>query len=653
MNNKKVRLKSVADLEIEKIKFYVDSYQRGYRWTEDEVSDLLEDISEFSQKYYANNDVFYCLQPIIVTHTPEDDTWKVIDGQQRLTTLYLIAIYFKGVFPNVNIIDPYSISYKNKERLTSCIKEVSEFANTCEWNDEIKADLNSRYGDDIDCYYIIRAFGYICDKLNEERKDPVKIQSLINLNATFTNKTKIIWYDLQATSLKDETSSFRKINMGKIALTNAELIKALLLRNDKSDSDELSNYKKNIAVFWNNIEQELSDDRFWHFLTNAKREDYPNRIDFVFDVISQNINNEWETNDLTEDDKYIVKRSSNQNYFSFHVFSRYIDLLDSDDYVQTIWREVEEYFRMFKDWYSENKWYHLIGYYICISGNKYLDAVCDISKLYRNHTEGKKSAFVKSLTDLVNSSVRRIGKKTVPFKSTGDLKNYLNDEFIYPKNSKDIEKILLLYNIASTESIKNEYTRFPFYAYKNSEIHWSIEHINPQKEDKPKNETDRKEWLEKLSESVDEITVLQGDSDNKRKNIEALKNNIKEAHKKIINNETVDADVFSTLYDNVIDILDEDQGTDHTIRNLVLLDSGTNSCFSNSIFPVKRRLLIDAYKSSDVFIPICTRNVFFKAFPESKELLKWSQNDKNEYFESIVRTISHYLDLKETSDDGQ
>lgn len=118
---------------------------------------------------------------------------------------------------------------------------------------------------------------------------------------------------LQATSLKDETSSFRKINMGKIALTNAELIKALLLRNDKSDSDELSNYKKNIAVFWNNIEQELSDDRFWHFLTNAKREDYPNRIDFVFDVISQNINNEWETNDSTEDDKYIVKRSSNHN----------------------------------------------------------------------------------------------------------------------------------------------------------------------------------------------------------------------------------------------------------------------------------------------------------------------------------------------------
>ena len=63
--------------------------------------------------------------------------------------------------------------------------------------------------------------------------------------------------------------------------------------------------------------------------------------------------------------------------------------------------------------------------------------------------------------------------------------------------------------------------------------------------------------------------------------------------------------------------------------------------------------MIDAYKSSDVFIPICTRNVFFKAFPESKELLKWSQNDKNEYFESIVGTISHYLDLKETSDDGQ
>ena len=32
------------------MKFFIPSYQRGYRWTEQQVKDLLNDILEFSQK---------------------------------------------------------------------------------------------------------------------------------------------------------------------------------------------------------------------------------------------------------------------------------------------------------------------------------------------------------------------------------------------------------------------------------------------------------------------------------------------------------------------------------------------------------------------------------------------------------------------------
>ena len=39
--------------------FFIDSYQRGYRWGEEEVIRLLEDI-------YNNGDSSYCLQPIVV-----------------------------------------------------------------------------------------------------------------------------------------------------------------------------------------------------------------------------------------------------------------------------------------------------------------------------------------------------------------------------------------------------------------------------------------------------------------------------------------------------------------------------------------------------------------------------------------------------------
>ena len=38
-NNTEVKLKTIADMEDEKVKFFIDAYQRGYRWTESEVRD--------------------------------------------------------------------------------------------------------------------------------------------------------------------------------------------------------------------------------------------------------------------------------------------------------------------------------------------------------------------------------------------------------------------------------------------------------------------------------------------------------------------------------------------------------------------------------------------------------------------------------------
>lgn len=64
--------------------FFVPSYQRGYRWGSDEVKRLLDDI-------YSNGQSNYCLQPVVVRKLV--DSYELIDGQQRLTTLFLIYKY--------------------------------------------------------------------------------------------------------------------------------------------------------------------------------------------------------------------------------------------------------------------------------------------------------------------------------------------------------------------------------------------------------------------------------------------------------------------------------------------------------------------------------------------------------------------------------
>ena len=67
-------------------RFYVPAYQRGYRWGRVEVGKLLGDIWESRGKPYY-------LQPVVVKK--HGDEWELVDGQQRLTTLYLIFRYMK------------------------------------------------------------------------------------------------------------------------------------------------------------------------------------------------------------------------------------------------------------------------------------------------------------------------------------------------------------------------------------------------------------------------------------------------------------------------------------------------------------------------------------------------------------------------------
>ena len=98
MSENKIDLKSVKELL--GMHFFIPSYQRGYRWTKQQVLDLLNDIKGFAEKKKDEYE-FYCVQPLVVklmdnkekeqnNLNTNEDWYEVIDGQQRLTTIYLI-----------------------------------------------------------------------------------------------------------------------------------------------------------------------------------------------------------------------------------------------------------------------------------------------------------------------------------------------------------------------------------------------------------------------------------------------------------------------------------------------------------------------------------------------------------------------------------
>ena len=80
--HKDLQILSVGQLK--DLVFHIPSYQRGYRWERRQVRQLLEDIME------SPVNTPYYLQPIVVALIDDNGNYNLIDGQQRMTTLYLI-----------------------------------------------------------------------------------------------------------------------------------------------------------------------------------------------------------------------------------------------------------------------------------------------------------------------------------------------------------------------------------------------------------------------------------------------------------------------------------------------------------------------------------------------------------------------------------
>lgn len=105
--------KLVGDVKGE---FYIPSYQRGYRWGVDEVNRLLDDI-------YTNGDKNYCLQPVVVRR--RGNQFELIDGQQRLTTIYILLQYIKKEFKERIPIE-YSLTYETRKKSTEFLSNINK-----------------------------------------------------------------------------------------------------------------------------------------------------------------------------------------------------------------------------------------------------------------------------------------------------------------------------------------------------------------------------------------------------------------------------------------------------------------------------------------------------------------------------------------------
>lgn len=682
--NNILELKSIADIKDKE--FIIPSFQRGYRWDIMQVEDLLTDIKEYIDN--KDNKSFLCLQPIVVYK--KDKKYAVIDGQQRLTTIAIIQSCLENSAKTYNI-DYEKYTNNNTEKNNTTLNKLLEKAITNITDEKIKKFINNQKIDDnlkqydinnidelfeildtnyihkkeknyhkilialtnififekctLDEYHIILSYLTVRLYFNQHKE---YITKFINLFQSLDDKYSIqfIWYNVteeitdKTTDKINETKAvdiFTRLNIGKIPLTDAELIKALFLKKDNFKDGELDK-KLHIAYKWDEIEKTLNNDTFWYFISNKNEDEIEkrNRIELILELAAG--------------------KNNGKNH---ELFKEYENKLKEKNKLDELWQQIEECFMTLKEWYNDNEMYHYMGFYLHITDNNQ-----EIYTIYNK---------IKNNINKINMLISKI-KSNIPFnnkdfelkdieytneyiedyyRENRDNNYFLNLDFKNKDHREMFHKILLfidIYNYIKLNKNNCVYgksnsffiNRYPFdiFKYEKKQL-WSLEHIASQKNYDIK---DRLDHIKKIASELKNINKM-------------IYEQFKEKINICINND-IDSDNIITIEDDkwekVLSVIDSLNNGDinntnesidletykHTICNIALLQKNLNSQLNNNPFMIKRKILLNIHNR---FIPNNTINAFSKRFNQNADtLLYWKKSDMFSYACYILNTLKEF-----------
>lgn len=553
--------------------FFIPAYQRGYRWTQDEVHKLLDDLLESAIEGRKR----YSLQPIVVKKRKNGD-WELIDGQQRLTTLWLIFNFMQKA--GYRRSGPaYSLEYETRPGSHAYLQSL----------DAEHAQQN------IDYFHLYQAHHSILQWVDLQGENDQAREARVNqLYLYLANSVHLIWYEVP----EDEQPIplFTRLNQGRIPLTDAELIKAVLLTNIAKAKP---GRETEVAAQWDGIERDLQRADIWSFVAppNSAAQQHGTHIDLLLDVLA--------------------KKPAN-GARRYHTFDALQQRAQGESF--TFWRDVVALHACILGWFEEPRWYNKIGFLVACGMS-----ISDIFG-WAQRGEGNDNPPTKSVfEDILNKHIHGVLRTT--FSDDLDALRY-DDATGYRK----LQQILLLFNVAICRG------RFQF--EKHTGQTWSLEHIHAQ------NAQDlirAEQWSTWLQEHRKALLAIRKDSNTVA--IEQLLSDIDAVTPQLHTRQFGQEDfkllagrVLLTLSNGVV------AEADHGIANLALLSHSANAALSNAVFEVKRQRVLEMDRSGD-YIPAATRNVFLKYYTPAGELQPhfWSDSDKDAYLKTIKSTLSSYL----------
>jgi uncharacterized protein with ParB-like and HNH nuclease domain len=322
---------SLSEIVDNNLQFNIPIYQRLYVWDNEIVKTFLTDLKNAFQET-SNQDYFI---GSIVYVKNDWNTYDLIDGQQRNTTLWLIS--------NVlgHDLDNYAFVDGEKMRLNFSIRnKVTEYFNYLRH----KRDSNSLeiFEDEEDLVNISKAYIQIKTFIENDEN------SLFDKKKEFANfiYTKVKLICTEVPQEIDLTKLFEVINARGVQLRQDEILKAKLLA---IISKDISHKPKtaNLSKLWEacadmegyvafNLKNQLSDKITWRYLLNIE-EDVEDSTEvnvkkfnsdffknFIEDSIHNNNNDEckpFSLINLLENDKKIDESNITKNQSQDHISS--------------------------------------------------------------------------------------------------------------------------------------------------------------------------------------------------------------------------------------------------------------------------------------------------------------------------------------------
>jgi len=456
--------------------YHIPAYQRGYKWASTKngaVTILLNDLWNAFLGFENHEKKEYYLQYITVKKISlkKEKCLEVIDGKKRLTRLSIILAVLSDKLELRNI-SISKLDYAIRDNFFTDYVYQNEGLNTIlntNWKDlSQNKELNKQ-----DLFYMFSALQK-CDSFFESKTELVPFYNYLTANV------KLIVNSVE--SHIESEAVFKNLNSNKVPLTEAELIKGLLItkigRQHSNSFKEVMEIRTNVGKHWDELSTWANKDEIKSFYFNNK----DNAMQELLKLTAYSL----------ENDKIAVSKNASSNDFPLFNF-----LLEHNNYLNTF-NKLKSIKNTLDDWYYNTEIYNLLGYsrFAKNSGNNKLEF---LTELLKKETKIETISFLNGVKESL-------------------LKDLDLSDLTYEDTPDSLHHILLALNVFIEGQDK---IRFNFYEFEQQK--WSLEHIFPQTPEGKKNvlKQEHKDAIrnilgDSISEEIDNVLLLEKRTDEQK-----------------------------------------------------------------------------------------------------------------------------------------